>query len=156
MRRPLPVLVALVLLGATMPSAAQVRPSAGVRAGFAAWDREAGLLFGARGELPIDRELALGVALDLSTQTGTPVEWSTVLRYRFGKPSEGWDPYASGGVGLLFTEGGPFFGIKLGGGATVPLARHVRAGVDVTAGPTFTRSTAFSLSAAAVLLYVLP
>ena len=155
MRRRLPLAIAALLLLAASAQA-QLRPSAGARAGVAYWDRAVGVLVGAAGELPINRELALGVTLDLSTASSAPVEWTTTLRYRFRPAGEGWEPYAAGGIGLLFTGGGPYFGLKLGGGATVPVAPDLRAGVDVTAGPTFARSTAFSLSAAAVLLYVLP
>jgi hypothetical protein len=154
MRNRLPLLLAALLLNAA--AHAQQRPSIGARAGLAYWDRSTGVLFGAAGELPVDRALAVGLALDLSSGSGSPVEWTTTLRYRFTPLADGWDPYAAGGVALLFRSGGPFFGLKLGGGATMPISRHVRAGVDVTAGPTFAPSTAFSFSAAAVLLYVLP
>jgi hypothetical protein len=104
----------------------------------------AGLQVGPAAEVIFGKQIAIGTEFDINTQSGTPIEWGTMFKYYFLIPGSKILPYADAGVGLLFLTGGPYFGIRFGGGALFPIAHNLYIPADVQLGPVFvTGTTAF-------------
>lgn len=97
----------------------------------------AGLQIGPMGEVIFNKRIAVGSDFNINTQTGTPIEWSAYFKYYFDVKGSKIKPYANGGVGLWFMTGGPFFGIRFGGGAMFPVAKNLYIPADLQMGPVF-------------------
>jgi len=102
----------------------------------------AGFHLGFVGEVIFNRSLCVGTEIpNINTQDGTPIEWATYFKYYFQVPGSTIKPYADAGMGLLFVTGGPYFGIRFGGGAQFQIARNMYVGPDVQLGPVFATGT---------------
>jgi hypothetical protein len=116
----------------------------GLSVGSAAGQSEAGFQFGPMFEVVFQKSLAVGTELNINTQEGTPVEWADYFKYYFTIPGSGVRPYVDGGFNLWFVTGGPYFGLRFGGGANIPVARNLYVSPDMQLGPVFTTgSTTF-------------
>ena len=97
----------------------------------------AGLQIGPTAEVIFNRNLAVGSEFNINTQSGTPIEWSNFFKYYFPVPGSPIKPYADGGFSLFFYTGGPYFGIRFGGGALFPVAKNLYIPADLQLGPVF-------------------
>ena len=93
--------------------------------------------FGPAVEVLLNKNVALGTELDITTATGTPISWVTYFKYYFTIPGSGIKPYADAGFGLVFVTGGPFVEIPFGGGASFPVARNLYVSAEIQLGPEF-------------------
>jgi|WetSurMetagenome_2_1015567.scaffolds.fasta_scaffold12935_6 hypothetical protein len=104
----------------------------------------AGFHFGPMAEVVFSKQYAIGTEFNINTQAGTPVEWADYFKYYISVPGSKVRPYVDGGFGLLFVTGGPYFGIRFGGGALFNIAPKMYIGPDLQLGPVFvTGSTLF-------------
>ncbi len=136
-------LVALLLLGASPAAQAQnVKWSVGGNMGLSiasnTYATSAGFHFGPMGEVIFNKALAVGTEFNINTQAGTPIEWSTYFKYYIDAKTPKIKPYADAGFGLLFLTGGPYFGIRFGGGVGFQVAKNLYVGPDLQLGPIFT------------------
>lgn len=133
--------VAVVLLGLVLllPSftSAQVTGMVGGKMGLGLFDGNAAFLIGPGGEIIFKKNLAVATELNIGTSTGTPVEWATYFKYLISISGTKIRPYADGGISLAFWTGGPYFGLRFGGGALIPIAKDLYAMGDMQLGPTF-------------------
>jgi hypothetical protein len=98
----------------------------------------AGLQLGPMAELLFNKNMGVGTELNINTQAGTPIEWADYFKYYFDIPSNpDIKPYADAGISLWFVSGGPFFGIRFGGGASFKVAPHLYIPADLQLGPVF-------------------
>jgi len=97
----------------------------------------AGLQIGPMGEVIFSKNFAVGTELNINTQTGTPIEWADYFKMYFTIPGSSIKPYANLGVSLWFVTDGPYFGIRLGGGALFKVANNVYIPADLQLGPVF-------------------
>ena len=96
-----------------------------------------GLQIGPMGEVIFNRNMAVGTELNINTFGGTPIEWANYFKYYFNVPGSNIKPYANGGVSLWFSSGGPYFGIRFGGGANFKVANNLYIPADLQLGPVF-------------------
>lgn len=116
----------------------------GLSVGSAAGESEAGFHLGPMFEVLFQKNLAVGTELNINTQSGTPVEWGDYFKYYFSIPTSKVRPYVDGGFSLWFVTGGPYFGLRFGGGASIPVAPNLDVAPDLQLGPIFaTGSTVF-------------
>lgn len=101
----------------------------------------AGFHFGPMAEVVFNRTYAIGTEFNINTQAGTPIEWPFYFKYYINSGSAKIKPYVDGGFNLLFLTGGPYFGIRFGGGAGFQVARGIYVGPDVQLGPIFATGT---------------
>jgi hypothetical protein len=117
----------------------------------------AGFHFGPMAEIVFSKQHAIGTEFNINTQAGTPVEWATYYKYLITIPGSKVKPYVDGGLGLLFLTGGPYFGIRFGGGAMFNVSKDMYFGPDLQLGPVFaTGSTIFYIAIRAGFRYNLP
>jgi hypothetical protein len=96
--------------------------------------------------------------LNVNTQGGTPTEWANSFKYFLQAPEGAtYQPYLDGGFGLWFLTGGPYFGIRAGGGVYFTIAPDLEVPADIQLGPVFTTgSTTFYLALTSGIRYRLP
>ncbi|HEY6193157.1 MAG TPA: hypothetical protein VI215_12610 [Bacteroidota bacterium] len=96
--------------------------------------------------------------LNVNTQGGTPTEWANSVKYFLQVPEGAtYQPYLDGGFGLWFLTGGPYFGIRAGGGVLFRIAPDLEVPADIQLGPVFTTgSTTFYLALTSGIRYTLP
>jgi hypothetical protein len=136
-------LLALLLLVASPDAQAQpVKWSVGGNMGLSitsnTYATNAGFHFGPMAEVIFNRSLAVGTEFNINTQTGTPIEWATYFKYYIDAKTTKIKPYVDGGFGLFFPTGGPYFGIRFGGGVGFLIAKNLYVGPDLQLGPVFT------------------
>ncbi len=113
----------------------------GLSVGSASGESEAGFHLGPMFEVLFQKNLAIGTELNINTQAGTPVEWADYFKYYFTVPQSKVRPYVNGGFSLWFATGGPYFGLRFGGGANIPVARDLDIAPDMQVGPIFATGT---------------
>jgi hypothetical protein len=117
----------------------------------------AGFHFGPYGEVVFNKDMGVGTEFNINTQAGTPIEWSTYFKYYLTVQGSKLRPYIDGGFGLWFYTGGPYFGIRFGGGVGFPIAKGLLLGPDLQLGPIFaTGSTIFGILIRGNLRYEIP
>lgn len=97
----------------------------------------AGFQIGPMAEVLFGQGMAVGTELNINSQGGTPIEWADYFKYYFNIPNSTVKPYANGGFSLWFVSGGPYFGIRIGGGANFKVANNVYIPADLQIGPVF-------------------
>src|SRR3989339_490588 len=85
----------------------------------------AGLQIGPMAEVLFNKNIALGTELNINTQAGTPVEWATYFKYYFDTQNPSIKIYGNAGLGLWFITGGPYIGLRFGGGANFKVANNL-------------------------------
>ena len=150
------VLVILTLVGSA-PADAQPKWVIGGHMGLSLYDGNAGFTFGPMTEAIFERQYGVGTALNINTQAGTPVEWPFYFKYYFRVPGSKIQPYADAGFDLYIYTGGPYFGLRFGGGANIPVARSLAIAPDLQLGPVFASgATVFALMIRVGVRYDLP
>ncbi len=97
-------------------------------------------------ELLLNHNMAVGTEFNINTQAGTPIEWANYFKYCFDVQQTNIKPYVNGGLDLWFYTGGPYLGLRFGGGANFQIAPNLYIPADVQLGPVFaTGSTLFYL-----------
>ena len=139
MKRYLLGVVCLLVLVVSFqnPSYSQVTGMIGGKLGLGIADGNAGFLIGPGGEVIFSKRFAISSEINISTSTGTPVDWSNYFKALLSVPGSSIRPYVDGGISLLFYTGGPYFGLRFGGGALFPIARDLYAMGDLQLGPSF-------------------
>jgi hypothetical protein len=103
----------------------------------AASSTQAGLQIGPTAEVIFNKQFAICTDLNINTQAGTPIEWANTFKIYFPVAGSKIRPYADAGFNLWFYTGGPYFGIRGGGGALFPIAPHLYIPADLQIGPVF-------------------
>jgi len=117
----------------------------------------AGLQFGPMAEVLFNRNMAVGTEFNINTQGGTPIEWANQFKYYFDVQQSDIKPYVDGGFNLFFVTGGPYFGIRFGGGANFPIAPNLYIPADLQLGPVFTTGSAtFYVAITSGIRYEIP
>jgi len=117
----------------------------------------AGLQIGPMAEVLFNKNMAVGSELNINTQTGTPVEWAAYFKYYFDTQNPGIKLYANGGMGLWFVTGGPYVGLRFGGGANFKIANNLYIPADLQLGPVFiTGGNVFYIAITTGIRYELP
>jgi hypothetical protein len=148
MRRALPILFLCTLFITGAASAQNVRwvvgGNMGLSIGSGGGGSSAGFHFGPMTEVLFGKGMAAGTEFNINTQAGTPIEWAAYFKYYFAVSGSKLKPYADIGPSLYFVTGGPYFGIRFGGGVGIPVAKNIFIGPDLQFGPVFTTgSTTF-------------
>ena len=116
-----------------------------------------GLQFGPTVDVDLSNGLLGGSDFNINTQEGTPVEWAFYVKHLINVSRSDVTPYVDGGFSLWFATGGPYFGLRIGGGAYFPLAKNVSIPADIQLGPVFTSgSTTFYFALTSGIRYTLP
>lgn len=134
-------LLCLVGAGAYGQTQFLVGGNMGLSVGSAAGESDAGFHFGPMFEVIFQKNLAVGTELNINTQAGTPVEWADYFKYYFSIPASKVRPYVDGGFSLWFVTGGPYFALRFGGGANIPIAKNLYIAPDMQLGPIFATGT---------------
>jgi hypothetical protein len=114
----------------------------------------AGLQIGPTGEVVFNKQFAIATEFNINTQGGTPIEWANSFKVYFLIPGSKIRPYADAGFSLWFITGGPYFGIRGGGGALFPIANKLYIPADIQLGPVFiTGATFFYIAATTGIRY---
>jgi hypothetical protein len=117
----------------------------------------AGFTFGPMSEVIFSKQYAIGTEFNINTQAGTPIEWADYFKYYINVRGSNVKPYANAGFSLYFLTGGPYFGIRFGGGALFNVARNMYIGPDLQLGPVFaTGATLFFIMIRGSFHYELP
>lgn len=117
----------------------------------------AGIQIGPTFDYEFQQGMYLGSELNVNTQGGTPVEWANYLKYYLPSSNATMQPYLDGGFGLWFLTGGPYFGIRAGGGVYFDIGQGLQVPADLQLGPVFTSgSTTFYLAITSGIRYMLP
>ncbi|MBK7259925.1 MAG: outer membrane beta-barrel protein [Ignavibacteriae bacterium] len=154
--------VALLLLVASPHAQAQpVKWSVGGNMGLSiasnTYATSAGFHFGPMAEVIFNRQLAVGTEFNINTQAGTPIEWATYFKYYIDAKTVKIKPYVDAGFGLLFLTGGPYFGIRFGGGVGFMVGKNLYVGPDLQLGPIFTTGVStFYIAIRGGLRYEIP
>ncbi len=130
-------LIVFVFLISGEVTKAQVHWVVGGKMGLSIADGNAGFQIGPMGEVLFNKNMAVGTELNINSQAGTPIEWEDYFKYYFDIPNSNIKPYANGGIGLYFFTGGPYFGIRFGGGANFEVAPNLYIPADIQLGPIF-------------------
>lgn len=109
----------------------------GLSIGSGGGGSSAGLQIGPMGEVLFNRNIALGSELNINTQSGTPVEWAVYFKYYFDTQNPSIKLYGDAGMGLWFVTGGPYVGLRFGGGAHFKVANNLYIPADIQLGPVF-------------------
>jgi hypothetical protein len=109
--------------------------------GTTASSMQAGLQIGPTAEVVFNKQFAVCTDLNINTQSGTPIEWANTFKMYFPVSGSKIKPYADFGFNLWFYTGGPYFGIRGGGGALFPIANHLYIAADLQIGPVFATGT---------------
>ena len=142
------ILLSILLFTASDVSQAQapkwiVGGNMGISISSGGGSTDAGFHFGPMAEVVFNRQLAVGTEFNINTQPGTPIEWATYFKYYIASGSTRMKPYVDGGFGLFFYTGGPYFGIRFGGGVGFQVAKGIYVGPDLQLGPVFASGTTF-------------
>jgi hypothetical protein len=117
----------------------------------------AGFHIGPMAEVIFNRQLAVGTEFNINTQAGTPIEWGNYFKYYINAGNAKIKPYVDGGFGLLFVTGGPYFGIRFGGGVGFQVGKGIYVGPDLQLGPVFaTGATLFFINIRGGFRYEIP
>jgi hypothetical protein len=137
------VLIALLITApaADAQSKFRVGGQIGLSVASAGGGSSAGFQIGPMFEALFAKTWAVGTEFNINTQPGTPVEWATYAKYYFGISGSKVKPFVDAGVNLWFYTGGPYFGLRFGGGASIPVARNLYVDPDVVLGPVFATGT---------------
>ncbi len=147
--------VILIVLASAVGSAQTY--NVGGRLGFSTFDSDAGLQIGVTGDYQFRHDMAVGTEFNINTQGGTPVEWGNTFKYFIDMPSGTMKPYVDGGFNIWFVTGGPYFGLRFGGGMLFPIAPNLSIPADVQLGPVFSSgSSTFYLAITSGIRYTLP
>jgi hypothetical protein len=143
----------------------------GMSIGSSGGSASAGLQLGPMAEVLFGKNMAVGTELNINTQSGTPIEWADYFKLYFDIPGSSVKPYASAGLSLWFVSGGPYFGIRFGGGASFKVSNNLYIPADLQLGPVFfstqsydyfkgtttsTTSTVFYIAITTGIRYILP
>jgi hypothetical protein len=117
----------------------------------------AGFHIGGGADFSLHHDMVIGSEFNLNTQNGTPVEWGNYFKYLISLPSGKVKPYIDAGFNLWFYTGGPYFGLRFGGGAYFPVTHNISIPADIQLGPAFTTgSTTFCIAFTSGIRYTLP
>ncbi len=116
-----------------------------------------GLQIGPTFDYEFKRGMLVGSELNINTQTGGPIEWAFFFKYLIPMRAAKIQPYVDGGFGLWLVTGGPFFGIRFGGGAYFKVAPNLQVPADLQLGPVFASGTSvFYVAITSGIRYTLP
>jgi len=114
----------------------------------------AGLQIGFTGEALFNKAYAIVSEFNINTQAGTPIEWANSFKYYIPIRGSKIKAYADAGFNLWLVSGGPYFGIRFGGGALFPIAPKLYIPADLQLGPIFaTGSTVFYVAITSGIRY---
>lgn len=117
----------------------------------------AGVQIGGGVDYALKHELLLGSELNINTQGGGRIEWGNYVKYLIDLPSGKVKPYIDGGFNLWFYTGGPYFGLRFGGGVYFPITPQISIPADIQLGPVFTNgSSTFYFAMTSGIRYTLP
>ncbi len=129
----------------------------GGRFGISVASSVAGLQIGPMAEIKFNRNMAAGTEFNINTQAGTPIEWANYFKYYIDVRGSNIKPYVDGGFSLFFLTGGPYFGIRFGGGVNIPVAPRISIPADLQLGPVFASGTSvFYFAITSGIRYELP
>ena len=129
----------------------------GLSIGSGGGGSSAGLQIGPMAEVLFNKNAALGSELNINTQGGTPVEWAAYFKYYFDTSNPSIKLYGDGGMGLWFLTGGPYVGLRFGGGANFKVANNLYIPADLQLGPVFvTGGNFFYIAITTGIRYELP
>ncbi len=115
---------------------------AGLSIGSGGGTSSAGFQLGPNAEILFGGgDLAIGTEFNINTQSGTPIEWADYIRYYFKISGSKLKPYVGGGFSMWFMTGGPYFGLRFGGGVNFPIGNKLYVPVDLVLGPIFVTGT---------------
>lgn len=137
--------VVLILISSSITFAQKTQGIIGGKLGMSSVDGNAGLLLGPMGELKFNKNMAAGSEFNINTQTGTPIEWAFYFKYYIDVKGSQVKPYVNGGFSLWFYTGGPYFGLRFGGGVNFPVAPRISIPADLQFGPVFASGTSLFL-----------
>ena len=149
MKRWLLVCPLLVLMMCASPGEilAQKKSSVGGRFGFSfvsgGGASQVGLQIGPTFDYEFNRGMLVGTDFNINTQTGTPIEWAFYFKYMIPMKAAKFEPYVDGGFGLWLVTGGPYFGLRFGGGAYFKIAPNLYVPADLQLGPVFVTGGSF-------------
>ena len=124
---------------------------------FSSQGSSAGLQLGGTFDYALRKNILLGSELNLNTQGGTPVEWANYGKYLIDVSRSNLIPYVDGGFNLWFVTGGPYFGLRFGGGAYFKISNNLYVPADIQLGPVFTSgSSTFYFAMTSGIRYILP
>ena len=153
-------LFVLPLLGMSTTGLAQksaVGGRFGLSSGSGGGASEAGLQIGPTYDIEFKKGMIVGTELNINTQTGTPIEVPFYFKYLIQTDAGKMQPYVDGGIGLWFATGGPYFGLRFGGGAYFKVAPNLYVPADLQLGPVFGGgSSVFYLALTSGIRYMLP
>ena len=116
-----------------------------------------GLQIGAMGDYAYKHNILFGSDLNINTQNSTPFEWAVFGKYLIDMPSTNVQPYVDGGFNLWAFSGGPYFGLRFGGGVYFPVNSQISIPADLQFGPVFTSgSSTFYFALTSGIRYTLP
>jgi hypothetical protein len=153
-------IIAVIVLGCTIQSYGQ-KSSLGGRFGLSigsgGGESAAGLQLGPTFDYEFNKGMIIGSELNINTQTGTPIEWADYFKYVIPVQSAKVSPYVDGGLGLWFATGGPYFGLRFGGGSYFKVGENLYVPADLQLGPIFaTGTTVFYFAITTGIRYTLP
>lgn len=129
----------------------------GGRFGLSLLDGNSGLQLGATGTYALNRDMGISGDFNLNTQSGTPVELNGSLVYNLQAPGQKFRPYLDGGMSLWFYTGGPYLGLRVGGGLSFDIAPNLSIPADLQMGPVFVSgTTVFYVAITSGIRYALP
>jgi hypothetical protein len=129
----------------------------GLSIGSGGGQSSTGLQIGPMAEVLFNKNAALGSELNINTQSGTPVEWAVYFKYYFDTQNPSIKIYGDGGMGLWFITGGPYIGLRFGGGANFKVANNLYIPADLQLGPVFSSGgNAFYIAITTGIRYELP
>ncbi len=115
----------------------------------------AGLQIGPTAEVVFSKQFAICMELNINTEAGTPIEWANTFKIYFPISGSQIKPYADAGFALLFVTGGPYFGVRAGGGALFPITSNLYIPADLQFGIFFPQvGTAFYIAGTSGVRYV--
>jgi hypothetical protein len=114
----------------------------------------AGLQIGFTGEAILSKVYGISSEFNINTQGGTPIEWANSFKYYFAIKGSKIKAYGDGGFSLWFYSGGPYVGLRFGGGALFPIAPKLYIPADLQLGPIFSSgSTVFYIAITSGIRY---
>ena len=152
----------LILVLCTLPCEVLAQKSSvggrfGISFGSGGGASEAGLQLGPAFDYEFSKGMIVGTEFNINTQTGTPIEWPFYFKYLIPMKTSKTVAYVDGGFGLWLATGGPFFGIRFGGGAYFNVGPNLSVPADLQLGPVFVAGTsAFYFALTSGIRYTLP
>ncbi len=117
----------------------------------------AGVQIGVTGDYAYKHNILFGSDLNINTQNSTPIEWAVFAKYLIDMPTTNIQPYIDGGFNLWAFTGGPYFGLRFGGGFYFPINSQVSIPADLQFGPVFTSgSSSFYFALTSGIRFTLP